>query len=102
MAVLEIVETITDSLLAFAIRICLWVFVALLAPSWVAVLVLIGIVLIPLMTVTLEDVAEIFQPVVDLVLILTALFAIHGILDWKGSLALVALFGLPLMYNVYL
>lgn len=103
MAVMDIVETILDSLLAFVIRIGLWVFVAALAPTWVAVLVLIAIILIPFSSVILDDISELYQPVADVALALVAFFAIYGLFgDVKVSLALVALFGLPLVYNVYL
>lgn len=101
MQVLAIVQSVLDSLLAFVIRIGLWIFIAAFAPSWLAVLFLIAIVLIPVFQVVLDDIAYVYRPVADVALTVAAALSVHQFLDWKPSLLLTALFALPLVWNEY-
>lgn len=102
MAVLSVVNAVLESLLAFVTRIGLWLFIAALAPTWLAVLFLIAIVLIPILKVVADDLSGISQPVIDLGLAVTAVVSIHQLLDWRLSLALAAVFAIPLVWNEYL
>ena len=99
---LAIVNAILESLLAFVIRIGLWIFIAAFAPTWVAVLALIGIVLIPISKVAFDDISYFYQPAADIALTLASVLSIHQFLNWKGSLALAALFAIPLIWNEYI
>ncbi len=100
-SIVEIIGAVLESLLAFLIRLGLWFFIASFAPTWVAVLALIVIVLIPVSKVAFDDISYFYQPAADLALALVAVLSIHQFLNWKGSLALTALFAIPLVWNEY-
>jgi hypothetical protein len=81
MAILDVIRVILDSLLAFLIRIGLWIFVAALAPTWLSVLFLIAIILIPIFEIAADDIAAIYKPMSDLALTVATVLSVHQLLN---------------------